>query len=412
MPFYPQAYTADARSARRRSAGPTGLDYDLLEGAFLGATAWQDLLNSTLCPPNRYRWIVVDWFISTADLASIKAQHPRARILAYQNFAGMRVGPHSTVDGEPRPTSLVTYEDANGEGESYFLHKEAGGARIQFADFPDLYAANVNNAGWRTAARQHLTTLISRGYHGAMLDDLNAFPGHGFGEGEANDSTEFASDNAYRDAAAAAAVDLGGYARSVGCILAGNFGGDPWNGDHRVGFTAMLPGLAIWNRESYHSWSAPISVTPFDGSAFADLQAMVAEAERAGVATMAEANQLNPVDHFRMLRFAAAAFHLEWGGYTMSAYAYDNGEPASLAGQYRKRLGVPIEAKRYVAGSVDGTNTAWIRRWTGGVACVNARTAGTGTVTFTLDRPYLDPDGATVASINLDPGYGAVLLAI
>lgn len=394
----------DAAHARRRGTlGGQGADFDLLEAAFLGATDQAKLTDGSV-PENKYRYIVIDWFHAGATLNAIKAEHPAAKILAYQNLAGMRVGPHSNS----RPSSLVTYEDANGGGhEDWFLHKEAGGARIQFSDFTDLYAANVDDTGWRTAARQHLDDILTDGFHGIMLDDANTFPGHGFNEGDPNDSTEFASNNAYRDALAGAIVDLYSYASSISCLVSANVGADPWNGDHRAGFTAMLGGLDIWNRESYHSWSAPISATPFDGSAFADLQAMVAEAEAAGVASQLEANPLNPVDHTRMIRFGHAAFLLEWGGATASAYAYNNGEPIASYGQYRKNLGAPTEAKQLVSGT--STDGAWMRHWTGGVACVNAKTTS-GLVTFTLGGTYLDPSNASVTSVQLDKGHGMVLL--
>lgn len=404
--------TAVNYAAMPDSGGRVG-NYNRLVGFFTDTDEWQELLDTTLCPPNKYAYIVVHWNISATALSQIQTQHPNSKILAYQNLGGMIAGPHSNS----RPTSLVTQEEATAHGtgaDDWRLHKESDGTVVTFSDFTFLQAAHIGRASWRTQAASHFPQIAQDGYDGVFFDDCNMKPGHGFNEGEANDSVEFDSNNAYRDAVTGAMASLKAAAAAQGLLAVPNAGFDPWTSDEYAGYTTMLTANSMDGvvQEYFTNWNGVLNDPPFTGAAWRDKMKVMTDAESAlvgnSISILANAYQLNPVEHFRSIDYLTASWWLHHNGVTESAAGYNDGESTSLITRYMTLLGLPMEPKQLVNGA-EATGGAWMRHFQYGVVVVNANAIGSGNVVFTLGNNYINPDGNLVSSVTLGPGFGLVL---
>jgi Hypothetical glycosyl hydrolase family 15 len=384
---------------------PPTASFNRLLGQFTDSGEAAQLTDGTV-PADAYAWLVVHWSVAGATLDAIKATHPHAKVLAYQNLGGMIAGPHTNS----RPTTLVTQEEADTHGEgadSWYLHKESDSSIVAFSDFAFLRASHIGRTSWRTQAQNHLAGIKADGFDGVMLDDVNMKPGHGFNEGDANDSVEFASNVEYRDAVVAAMAALTPAARAEGLAVVPNVGMDPWAGAEYPGFTAMLAAGSLdgFLREFTVTWSNDTIL--FDGATWRDNMKAQTDAEAAGRFGLFNTYPLQTPEHDRTIRYGLATYYLFWDGVAASGFGYDDGRPLASYGQYSRLLGMPTETKQLVSGtSADG---AWMRHYTGGVVCANAKTTA-GLVTFNLGGSYLDQDsGAAVTSVQLDTKRGMVL---
>jgi hypothetical protein len=385
--------------------GATGIDYNKIVGFFTDTDEYVQLTDGTL-PTDKYSYIVTHWNIGPANLTAIKARHPNAKILAYQNLGGMIAGPHSNS----RPTTLVTQEEAvthGTGGDDWRLHKESDGTVVTFNDFSYLQAAHVGRASYRTQASSHFQGIKNDGFHGIMLDDTNMRPGHGFNEGDANDSTEFASNNAYRDAVTAAMAVLTPAARAVGLLMVPNVGMDPWDVDMYAGYTTMLTANTVDGviREFWTNFSGGAL---FTGATWTDTMKVQTDAELNGKFVAVQSYPSSSPNDTTSIRYNTASFYLFWDGSKPSGVGYNDGRPLSAYPQYRKLIGTPTQAKQLVSGTA--TDGAWMRRYTGGIVCANAKSSA-GTVTFTLGGTYFDTAGLPVTSVGLAQATGMVLLA-
>lgn len=383
--------------------------YNKIVGYYTDTDEHYNLTDATVEPLGKILYASLHWNVAgiAGRIAAIKAANPGIKLLAYQNLGGMIAGPHTNN----RPTTLVTQEQAAAHGtgaDDWRLHKQSDGTVITFNDFTFLQAANIARASYVTQAAGHFAAIKADGFDGVFLDDVNMTPGHGFNTADPGRSSEFASDNAYRDAVVSAMTNLAAAARAQGLIVVPNVGMDPWNTNHYSGFQSMLTNgsMDVVNREFWTNWNS--SAVYFDGATWSDTMKVQTDAEAAGAAVMVNSYPLSTPDHTRSIRYGLASFYLHWDGVKASGFGYNDGRPLANVGNYRSLIGAPTEAKQLVSGTTaDG---AWMRHFTGGVVIANAKSTA-GTVTFTLGGTYVDPNGAQVTSVGLDTKQGMVLLS-
>lgn len=399
--------------------------YNWLTGFFTDTGAYAEALDSTLCPPDQYAYIVIQWPVAgilrnpgQSWLQAIQERHPNAKILAYQNFGGMIGTPYDVgFDGITRPTSLVTQAEAvtHGTGpDDWRLRLTAGGAPATFCDYSFLQWAHIGLSTWQTQATNHFAQIAEDGFDGIAFDDVNPQAGHCWSDGFV---TQIATEADYRSHVIAAMAAIAPAARSAGLLIVPNVGMDPWTAPAYAGYQAMLANNSIDGsiREFWMNWgTGAAGASPFTGAAWRDVAKILTDAELAGKFLVASSYPLNPVNDFRMVDYGLASFWLHHNPNAVvsppaSAFGYNSGKPASIYGRYRELLGTPLESRQVVVGNPDWSDTAGKRRFAGGIVCINARDTA-GTVTIPLGETHLDYEGNPVTSIDLAPGFGAILL--
>jgi hypothetical protein len=277
----------------------------------------------------------------------------------------------------------------------------------RYCDFTYLFWANLSRASYWTQAANHLAALKGKGFRGILLDDVNPQPGHCWTDGM---FSEYAAEANYRSAVAAGMATVAASIRAQDLLVVPNIGMDPWNSGPYSGYTSMLSAKSfdVGLCEFWTNWRGILNDPPFTGATWVDKMKLLTDADAAGVRMIANTYQLNPVDHFRALDYGLASFYLHWNGVADSTFSYNHGRPTSIYSQYRAAIGAPLGPKQLVAGTAPNDG-AWMRYYTGGVACANARSTA-GSVTFTPGGSWKDSTGATVTQVVLAPGYGAVLL--
>jgi Hypothetical glycosyl hydrolase family 15 len=388
----PTTRPAPATVSSQRRAATAQPRYNRIVGFFTGKGEYARLCDGST-PGDKYAYIVVQWATTRepCGMTQWRRRYPHAKILAYQNFGAMIIGPHHNK----RPSSLVTQEDAAAH-ETWWLHNSAG-KRITFSDFSYLAAANIGDPGWRAQAQAHIARIKADGYDGIMLDDVNLHPGHGLRATEANHSVEYRTDTAYGDATRSAMAALGPHIKSHGLLAFANIGMDPWIRDQYSRFRSMLANLDGVCREFWMAWSNGAGV-PFTGPTWSSTLRVQIDTEAAGRAFLANSYPLSPQDDTRSVRYGQASFWIGWDGEAASGFGYVDGLRAYR--QYGRVIGVPTGPRQAVG-------VGWMRRYSAGIALINPHPSASQT--FSLGRAYKDEDGASRTTVTLGPASGMIM---
>lgn len=402
------------------------------------------------CDPARprHKVIIVQWFWAAlgehgCTLSAIRQQHPDARILAYQNIAGMLERP---ADNPSTPVSCVTREEANDyeamTGSSFYLHPRAGhGAatevingtqRIVFESFPDIAAADLSDPSYRAVCASKLPVIAAHGFDGVFFDDVNTWPGHGWGQygsaspGDPGAALEYPTDAGYGEAMVNLVRDLAEDAAEVGLYTAGNVGVNPWvpalRGLNRRMLTTTDPSggapLSAQFREFWMCWAdcEPVLVdSEWGWNAYLMQQAESLGRDFLTQSGRGSGGEAESGISSGAVEYAQASWWLMWNGQqTGSAWGFWDNRSA-VHPHLSPDIGTPIDPVPLVA---DGQpqNMYWclsecrfMRQYTRGMVVVNARAAGPHT--FEFDEWFRHPEtGYWVHEVTLGPGEGMVLL--
>ena len=99
------------------------------------------------------------------------------------------------------------------------------------------------------------------------------------------------------------------------------------------------------------------------------------------------------------MTYGKASFLLEWNG-DSSAYMFTCGTTDPSNPAWTTSIGQPLDVKMQVG-------VGWQRSYSGGVVVLNP--SPTNTQTFSLGGSYIDPSGATVTSVTLQPTTAMIL---
>jgi hypothetical protein len=320
-------------------------------------------------------------------IPEIRAANPDALLLAYQKVGGMR------ADGGDHPSTGVLIGDAP---EHWFLH-DADGARLYYCDYPDVAAANVGDPDYQAAWLDAVRARLARdGFDGAMMDDVNTFPGHCLGA-RGVPIAEYPSDEAYGDAVVAFMAAVGPELKADGFAVAPNVAMNPWDDVMRAQALAMVPHVTHFVREYWMRWDDSEN---FSGDEWATTLSLMQEVEAGGVGFLALTYGPGVEGGVIGQRYGRASWLLAWDGVADSGWGYwdDALEP------YGPDWGPPVGRPTWPAEPV---GVGFLRRYSDGVVVVNPDPAASQR--FGLGRPYLHPDGGTVDEVTIGPAQGLVL---
>jgi Hypothetical glycosyl hydrolase family 15 len=359
--------------------------------------------------PEHYRYIVVQWYTrndSRCPLERIRAAHPHARVLAYQNLGAMIAGPHT--DG--RPSTCVTQEeaaahDAATPGDSWRLH-DSTGTVLRFRDeHAFLQPANVGRGSYQRQCLHRLERIKQDGYDGILADDVNVAPGHGLDEaGGGTSIAEYPTDDAYGEAVVQALRRIGPDAERLGLLVIPNVAAEPGTPAQRARTLELVRASSGLFWEFWTRWNG---AGPGMGEAVWEASVTLAQAvQQLGKPFLANTYQgSGPSGAAAEQQYAAASFWLAWDGRQDSAWGYNlPGRPeASYSAAWGPDLGAPLEPDRVAVG------VGWRRRYTAGIAIANP--SPSREQRFELHARYRRPDGVPVTTVVLPPLSGMVLVA-
>jgi hypothetical protein len=181
----------------------------------------------------------------------VKSINSATKVFAYKDAAGVSNVSGTRRDGGTTYMTGVSKTQADAGGTTWYLHSTAAGgiasdptSRIQFADFPGVYAANIALAAYQTAWINNTISDLANGqFDGVFIDDMNPSMGNHAGGG-VGDVAEYPSDATYGaafDSFVAAVVPA---LRTAGYLVIGNFG--PFWGD-RANQTRMNQWLSSYD---------------------------------------------------------------------------------------------------------------------------------------------------------------------
>jgi len=342
----------------------------------LVAQSWDDRDWLTGAGAGEYRVIYLQESMYTL-LPEIRAANPEARVFAYQKVGGMR------ADGGEHPSTGIRADLAD---EAWFLHDEHG-ARLIYADHPEVWAADVGNpdyqAAWSAAV---IDRVVADGFDGVMLDDVNTFPGHSLGE-QGTPIAEYPSDEAYGEATVAFMAAVGPALQEHGLAVAPNIALNPWDSGQLSQATAMLPYITHWVREYWMRWDDSAN---FLGDEWeATLQTMVL-AQEVDVAYLAVTYGPGVEGATAGQRYGRASWLLAWDGESDSAWGYWEAGRDPWSDEWALDLGRPLAPAHRQHG-------AWVREYSAGWVAVNPGTTA-------VDLEFDDEQ-----SLHLESGEGGWL---
>jgi hypothetical protein len=125
---------------------------------------------------------------------------------------------------------------------------------LYYCDYPDVAAANVGDPDYQAAWLDAVRARLARdGFDGAMMDDVNTFPGHCLGA-RGVPIAEYPSDEAYGDAVVAFMAAVGPELKADGFAVAPNVAMNPWDDVMRAQALAMVPHVTHFVREYWMRW--------------------------------------------------------------------------------------------------------------------------------------------------------------
>jgi hypothetical protein len=338
----------------------------------------------------QYRIIVLQESM-TRILPEVRASNPDARILAYQKVGGMR------ADGGDNPSTGVSYSEADGVHEGWFLHDDAGD-RLIYCDYPEVWAADIGDPGYQQRWLDNVRERIIRdGFDGVMMDDVNTFPGHCLGS-LGTPIAEYETDEAYGDAVVEFMEAVGPGLMDAGLLVAPNIAMNPWEDVMRSQALAIAVHTTQVTREYWMRWDDSEN---FTGPNWESTLTFCEDVEALGVGFLGLTYGPGQEGALQGQRYGRASFLLAWDGVADSAWGYLDEQVDPWTDEWAIDPGVPVEHRR-----ADGVG--WRRAYTGGTVLVNADASASQT--FTLDRPHIDGDGNRVSELTLQPGQAMVLV--
>ncbi len=323
-------------------------------------------------------------------LPELRAANPGALHLAYQKAGGMR------ADGGDHASTGLRLDQADGH-EGWFLH-DAAGQRLEYCDYPGVWAANIGDPGYQAAWLAAVQERVTRdGFDGVMLDDVNTFPGHCLGE-RGTAIAEYPTDAAYGEAVVAFMRAVGPGLQEAGLAVAPNIALNPWTEVQRDQALAMLPAITHWGREYWMRWDDSAN---FRGDEWSTTLALMVAAQEAGVGFFALTRGPGAEGAAAGKAYGRASFLLAWDGVSDSAWGYDEGgSHDSWDDDQAPVLGLPT-------GPATAAGQGWQRAYEGGMVLINP--APEGDQDFALDRAVVAADGTAQTRLRLAAGSAALL---
>jgi len=354
-----------------------------------------------------YRYIVVQWYTKNdprCPLGRIRAVHPHAKVLAYQNLGAMIGGPHT----DSRPSTCVTQEeaaahDAATPGDSWRLHDLAGRV-LRFRDeHAFLQPANMGRASYQQQCVRRLGRVRADGYDGVLADDVNVSPGHGLSGAGRTSIAEYPTDAAYGEAIVQALRRIGPDAERLGLLVIPNVAAEPGTPDQRALTLELVRASSGLFWEFWTRWNGAgpgMGGTAWEGSV--TLAQAVQQLAKPFLANTYRGP--GPSGAAAEQQYAAASFWLAWDGHQDSAWGYNlpSHPDAAFSPAWGPDLGAPVELDRVRVG------VGWQRRYSAGVAIVNP--SPSREQRFDLHARYRRPDGSAVTTVVLPPLSGMVLV--
>ncbi len=330
-----------------------------------------------------------------AQIATLRAANPGARILVYKNLSFINVQPKG-CPWTPFQGSGVPWCNADSH-ESWFLH-DANGNRIE-SDFKGSYAANIANPGyqqaWIDAVAGRLADINADGsnqrYDGVFIDDSNLYPGHGMDGriAELNDS-------AYGKATQQFIDRIGDELGHKGFMTVPNLALDLYDSTQRSEAMTIASHVTTINRESFIRWGRGSLFTspPSNGTAnWRDQVKFEQDVEATGASFSAIA--YGSENDVQAQRYARASFLLGWNGQVGSSIIYRptmDSSSDTYTPNWTTNVGTPT-------GSMTAVGQGFRRDFTAGTVVINP--APSGSQSFDLGGSYELPDGSCTSSVTL-----------
>jgi hypothetical protein len=301
------------------------------------------------------------------------------------------------ADGGDTPSTGVSYHEADGVHEEWFLH-DAAGDRLIYCDYPEVWAADIGDPGYQRRWLDNVRERILRdGFDGVMMDDVNTFPGHCLGS-LGTPIAEYDTDEAYGDAVVEFMEVVGPELIAGGLLVAPNIAMNPWEDVMRAQALAIAPHTTQVTREYWMRWDDSEN---FTGSEWESTLTFYEDVEALGVGFLALTYGPGHEGALQGQRYGRASFLLAWDGVADSAWGYQDEQVDPWSEEWAIDPGLPVESR-----TADGSG--WRRAYTGGTVLVNADDSASRT--FSLDRPHIDGDGNLVSELTLQPGQAMVLV--
>ena len=351
---------------------------------------------------SRYRYLVVrDGMHESVD--ELRAANPNSDILLYKDLS-FTIRDEPGCPYAPYEVTGVSYCTANSH-EGWFLHDSASGQRLTSSAYPNLYAMDLADAGyrqaWLSAVRARLVDAAGDGsgvrWDGVYLDDTNLYPGHGM-DGRIQEATGAQ----YREATLDFVANVSPALQAEGFVTMANVGMDMYDPAQRAAAKQLAHNIDVYNREYFVRWSdSPVFTTPHAsrGNEWTDELVHMEEIQRAGASFSAVV--YGDTTEAEVQRYARATFLLGWDGTDGGALMYRaSGASDGWLADWTTDVGYPVEARQAVG-------KGWQRDYTAGTVIINPHPSGNQT--FALGGSYRLPSGSCTDSVDLGPASALVL---
>lgn len=356
---------------------------------------------------SRYRYIVVrDGMHRYVD--RLRQANPATDILLYKDLS-FTIKDEPGCPFAPFEVTGVSFCDADSH-ENWFLH-DASGNRLTSADYPDLYAMNLADPGYRAAwlssVERRLLDANNDGsgvrWDGVYFDDTNLYPGHGI-----NGAISEMSDGQYRQATVNFVATVSPALRAQGFVTMANVGMDMYDPAQRSAGVELAKYIDVYNREYFIRWFSDsgccsVFTTPDanNGNDWIDELNFMESVQKTGASYSAVV--YGTADEVEVQRYARATFLLGWNGKDGSALMYRaiGGGDAYLPG-WTTDVGYPT-SNRFEVGN------GWQRNFQSGTVVMNPH-PNQGQE-FDLGSNYQLPGGECTSSVSLAPKRALVLPA-
>jgi Hypothetical glycosyl hydrolase family 15 len=323
-------------------------------------------------------------------------------VTALETASGTGLAYFSGTEVDTQWSTGVPYSQASANG--WLLH--CGSSLCINKDFANNYIGDIGSAAYQQAFIKNVEDYLAArpGIDGIFIDDMLYDPKAMMG----SYPTEYPSTSAWAAAgvsfakAVYTALHAKGYyvALNAGAYMAGDTSYD--DGSSTVSWWKELGPYAdgLMN-EFYDETSSSTGLMRALGTAWYQhwdgWQRLIGTAQSMGDDFLGLTKQ-TCTDTATMM-YGKASFLLEWNG-GPSAFMFTCGttDPANPA--WTTSIGQPVSAKVQVG-------IGWMRFYSGGVVVLNP--SPTSTQTFSLGGSYLDPSGATVTSVTLQPTTAMIL---
>ena len=354
---------------------------------------------------SRYRYLVVrDGMYRYVE--RLRRANPNTDILLYKDLS-YTIQDLPGCPYAPYEVTGVSFCEAS-QHESWFLH-DASGKRLTSTDYPDLYAMNVADPGyraaWLAAVEKRLLDANNNGtgvrWDGVYFDDTNLYPGHGI-----NGQIRELSDSQYRQATVNFIAAVSPALRAQGFVTMANVGMDMYDPAQRAAGLELAKYIDVYNREYFIRWFSDsgccsVFTTPDanNGNDWVDELTYMESVQKAGASYSAVV--YGTPDEVEVQRYARATFLLGWNGKDGSALMYrSTGGGDSFRSDWTTDVGYPTTA-RYQVG--DG----YQRNFQNGIVVINPHPSKGQD--FDLGSSYRLPDGSCTNSVSLAPKRALVL---